>query len=110
MPNNPAYSSVDGVPVNYIPGDWPQTAAERDANELAFTDGEGQELSTAVQVTEADQADLDISGDERLWPEDIAAIAVAAPSALTPDIQGNQAKNPNPASTVVPYIGNHLYP
>lgn len=102
MPNNPAYSSVDGVPVNYIPGDWPQTAAERDANELAFTDGEGQELSTAVQVTEADQADLDISGDERLWPEDIAAIAVAAPSALTPDIAGKQASQ-------TPYVNYHLY-
>ena len=103
MPNNPAYSSVDGVPVNYIPGDWPQTAAERDANELAFTDGEGQELSTAVQVTEADQADLDISGDERLWPEDIAAIAVAAPSALTPDIAGKQASQ-------TPYVNYHLFP
>lgn len=103
MPNNPAYSSVDGVPVNYIPGDWPETAANRDANETAFTDGEGQQLSTAVQVTEAAQADLEISGDERLWPEDIAAIEVAAPSALTPDIQGNQKSQ-------TPYVGYHLFP
>ncbi len=103
MPNNPAYSSVDGVPVNYVPGDWPETAANRDANELAFTDGEGQQLSTAVQVTEAHQADLEISGDERLWPEDIAAIETAAPSALKPDIAGQQ-------KTATPYVENHLYP
>jgi hypothetical protein len=102
MPNSPAYSNVDGVPVNYVPGDWPETAANRDANETAFTDGEGQQLSSAVQVPEVDLAALELSGDERLYPEEIVAIAVAAPSALTPDIQGRQTAQ-------TPYVGYHLY-
>jgi hypothetical protein len=103
MPNSPAYSAVDGVPVNYVPGDWPETAANRDANETAFTDGEGQQLSSAVQVPEADQAALELSGDERLYPEEIVAVAVAAPSALTPDIAGKQASQ-------TPYVNYHLFP
>ena len=103
MPNNPYYNTVDGLPENYVPGDWPEVAARQAANELAFTDGEGQELSTAVQVPEADQADLDLSGDERSWPNEIEAIETAAPSALTPDIQGKQASQ-------TPYVGLHLFP
>jgi len=101
MPNNPAYSSVDGVPVNYIPGDWPETAAVQAANEEAFTSGEGQELSSAVQITEAAQAALGVSGDDRSWKNEVPAVEVAAPSALTPDIQGKQ-------KTLTPYA-HYLY-
>ena len=102
MPNNPAYSAVNGVPVNYLPGDWPEPADQRDSNEQAFTTGVGQERSSAVQVPEAAQAALELSGDERLYPEEIVAIEVAAPSALTPDIAGKQASQ-------TPYVNYHLF-
>lgn len=103
MPNLPYYNTEDGLPVNYVPGDWPEVAATQAANEEAFTSGEGQELSTAVQVTEAAQTDLDISGDERLWPEDVAAAKIGAPSQVNPNIANEQASQ-------TPYVEYHLYP
>jgi len=95
---------------SYNPGDWPQTLEQQAANETAFSTQTAQELSSAVQVSEARQALLGLSGDDRTWSKEVPAIKVGAPSMLTPDIQGNQEKNPYPATTVVPYIGNHLFP
>jgi hypothetical protein len=88
---------------SYNPGDWPDTLAQKAANELAFTEGEGQEYSSAVQVPEAAQAALDISGDARRWAGEVAQDAIAAPSVLSPDIQGKQ-------KSATPYVERHLYP
>ncbi len=88
---------------NYNPGDWPQVLDEQAANETAFTSAQGQELSTAVQPTEASVTTLEISGDDRSWTNEVPAIHVAAPSVLTPDLQGKQA-------AATPYANLHLFP
>lgn len=98
MPETPPFYTQGG---NYNPGDWPQVLDTQAANETAFTDEEGQELSTAVQPTEAAVAALDISGDDRSWAGEVAEVAVGAPSTLNPDIQGKQASQ-------TPYVLNHL--
>jgi hypothetical protein len=91
------------TPNNYIPGDWPDLAARQAANEEAFTSGEAQELSGAVQVTEAAQTSLNISGDERTYAGQIKEDVIGAPSTLTPDLQGKQKSQ-------TPYVGYHLFP
>jgi hypothetical protein len=87
---------------NYVPGDWPEVLAERDANKAAYGHS-GTELSTVQPPTEAAVAALGLSGDDRKWSAQIVTDAVGAPSTLTPDIQGKQASK-------TPYVSGHLYP
>jgi len=99
MPNAPYYA--EGT--NYNPGDWPQVVDQQEANEDAFTEGAGQQLSSAVQPTEATVAALGLSGDDRSWKQEVPALVVGAPSTVTPDLQGKQASK-------TPYVNLHLFP